>query len=38
MESDNPAKLTLEHLAKAFQDHLLSPIAAFAVSLQTFFL
>jgi len=38
LESDNPAKLTLDHLAKAFQDHPLSPIAAFAVSLQTFFL
>lgn len=38
MESDCPAKLTLDHLAKAFQGHSLSPIAAFAVALQTFFI
>jgi hypothetical protein len=38
MESDSSAKLTLDHLTKAFQDHSLSPIAAFAATLQTFFL
>lgn len=37
-ESDCPAKLTLEHLAKAFCKHKLSPIAAFAATLQTFFI
>ena len=36
--SDSPEKLTLEHLAKAFHGHKLSPIAAFAVTLQTFFI
>lgn len=36
--SDCPAKLTLEHLAKAFKEHPLSPIAAFAATLQTFFI
>lgn len=38
LESDCPAKLTLEHLAKAFHGHKLSPIAAFAATLQTFFI
>ena len=36
--SDCPAKLTLEHLSKAFNEHKLSPIAAFAATLQTFFI
>lgn len=36
--SDCPAKLTLEHLAKAFKEHALSPIAAFAATLQKFFI
>jgi hypothetical protein len=31
-----PAQLTLAHLRDAFKQHLLSPIAAFQVSLQTF--
>jgi hypothetical protein len=38
MVSDCPATLTLEHLANAFQGHPLLPIAAFAATLQTFFL
>ena len=38
VESDCPAKLTLKHLAKAFHGHKLSPIAAFAATLQTFFI
>jgi hypothetical protein len=38
LESDCPAKLTLEHLSKAFVGHKLSPIAAFAATLQTFFI
>lgn len=33
-----PAKLTLAHLQKAFQEHPLSPIAAFAATLQSFFI
>jgi hypothetical protein len=37
IDSISPEKLTLEHLAQAFNGHPLSPIAAFAVSLQTFF-
>ena len=35
--SESPAQLTLEHLAQAFQEQPLSPIAAFAVALQAFF-
>jgi hypothetical protein len=38
MVSDCPAKLMLEHLAKAFHGHKLSPIAAFAATLQSFFI
>jgi hypothetical protein len=38
VDSDCPAKLTLEHLTKAFHGHKLSPIAAFAATLQTFFI
>ena len=34
--SDCPAMLTLEHLALAFKEHSLSPVAAFGVVLQTF--
>lgn len=37
IDSSSPAKLTLEHLALAFRAHPLSPIAAFAVTLQAFF-
>jgi hypothetical protein len=33
-----PAQLTLAHLHKAFGEHPLSPIAAFAATLQTFFI
>ena len=36
--SENPAQLTLAHLQKAFQEHSLSPIAAFGATLQTFFM
>ena len=36
--SDCSAKLTIAHLAKAFKEHKLSPIAAFAATLQTFFI
>lgn len=36
IESNSPAQLTLAHLAKAFREHALSPIAAFAATLQTF--
>lgn len=36
--SDCPVKLTLEHLSEAFKEHTLSPIAAFAATLQTFFI
>jgi hypothetical protein len=36
--SDCPAKLTLGHLREAFKEHSLSPIAAFAVALQSFFI
>lgn len=38
IESNSPAQLTLAHLAKAFREHTLSPIAAFAATLQTFFI
>jgi hypothetical protein len=38
MVSDCPAKLTLAHLAQAFKEHPLSPIAAFGAALQTFFI
>ncbi len=38
MESGCPAKLTLAHLACAFKEHPLSPIAAFGAALQTFFI
>jgi hypothetical protein len=37
-ESNRPAQLTLAHLKQAFKHHPLSPIAAFAQTLQTFFL
>ncbi len=37
MVSDCPAKLTLAHLQKAFNEHPLSPIAAFGAALQRFF-
>ena len=37
VESDCPATLTVEHLAKAFQGNKLSPIAAFAATLNAFF-
>lgn len=33
-----PSRLTLAHLQKAFAQHPLSPIAAFAATLQTFFM
>ena len=36
--SDCPGKLTLAHLQKAFNEHPLSPIAAFGAALQTFFI
>ncbi len=36
--SDCPAQLTLAHLAQAFKEHLLSPIAAFGAALQIFFM
>jgi len=36
--SDCPAQLTLAHLRKAFKEHPLSPIAAFGVTLQAFFI
>ena len=36
--SDHPALLTLEHLQRAFKEHQLCPIAAFGVTLQTFFI
>jgi hypothetical protein len=36
--SDCPAQLTLTHLERAFQEHPLSPIAAFAATLQAFFI
>jgi hypothetical protein len=36
--TDCPAQLTLAHLQKAFGEHPLSPIAAFAATLQTFFI
>jgi hypothetical protein len=36
--SGDPALLTLAHLQKAFKEHPLSPIAAFAARLQTFFI
>lgn len=36
--SGDPAQLTLAHLQKAFKEHPLSPIAAFAATLQTFFI
>ena len=35
--SNNPAQLTVAHLQKAFQEHWLSPIAAFQAKLQSFF-
>jgi hypothetical protein len=35
--SKHPAELTLAHLEAAFKEHPLSPIAAFQVTLQTFF-
>jgi hypothetical protein len=38
MASDHTAKLTLAHLAQAFKEHPLSPIAAFGAALQTFFI
>ena len=38
IDSDCPAKLTLAHLRKAFNEQPLSPIAAFGVALQTFFI
>jgi len=38
IDSDCPAKLTLAHLQQAFKDHPLSPIAAFAATLQRFFI
>ena len=38
IESDCPAKLTLAHLQKAFKERQLLPIAAFAATLQTFFI
>lgn len=38
IDSDCPARLTLAHLSQAFSDHPLSPIAAFGVALQSFFL
>ncbi len=38
IESNSPAHLTLAHLAKAFREQTLSPIAAFAATLQTFFI
>lgn len=38
MVSDCPAKLTLAHLAQAFKEHPLSPIAAFGAALQVFFI
>jgi hypothetical protein len=38
IDSDCPAHLTLAHLQKAFNASTLSPIAAFAVKLQRFFL
>jgi 5-methylcytosine-specific restriction endonuclease McrA len=38
LNSEYPATLTLEHLAKAFHGHKLSPIAAFAATLQSFFI
>jgi hypothetical protein len=36
--SDCPVRLTLAHLAQAFKEHPLSPIAAFGAVLQTFFI
>lgn len=36
--ADGPAEMTLAHLQKAFQGHLLCPVAAFAATLQTFFM
>ena len=36
--SDCPVQLTLAHLQKAFQEHRLSPIAAFGATLQSFFI
>jgi hypothetical protein len=36
--SDCPAELTLAHLHKAFNEHPLSPIAAFGANLQSFFI
>jgi hypothetical protein len=36
--SDCPVQLTLAHLQKAFQEHPLSPIAAFGATLQSFFI
>lgn len=36
--SDCPAQLTLAHLQKAFKEHPLCPIAAFAAALQSFFI
>ncbi len=36
--SKQPAELTLAHLEAAFKEHPLNPIAAFQVTLQTFFL
>lgn len=38
LDSACPAKLTLAHLAQAFHGQPLSPIAAFGVALQTFFI
>ena len=38
IESDCPAQLTLVHLQKAFKEHSLSPIAAFAATLNRFFI
>lgn len=37
MTSEHPADLTLAHLLAAFEQHPLGPIAAFQVTLQTFF-
>ena len=38
IESQSAAELTLAHLQKAFEKHSLSPIAAFAVNFQKFFI
>ena len=37
LAANSPAELTLAHLQKALQGHTLCPVAAFAATLQTFF-